>query len=162
MVIFTDPKTVYLSLMNKSPLPQWHRIIDEKNDGLIDQLIDKQCVFYSPIVFKPQEGKRLTVMYLTAAFRMFSEAAHFRYVKELVDGQTAMLEFEAEIEGIQVNGIDLITWNDEGLITEFKVMIRPLKAIDLVKQKMLDLLSQMGTFQKLKLKGGVFWDKLKS
>lgn len=148
--------------MNKTPLTQWHRVIDEKDSGLIEPLIHKHCVFYSPIVFKPQEGRRLTVMYLSAAFQMFMEAASFKYVKELVDGHSAMLEFEAKIDGILINGIDLITWDDEGLITEFKVMIRPLKAIDLVKQKMLDQLSQMTTFQKLKMTGSVLWDKLRS
>lgn len=124
-------------------------------------MIDDNCVFYSPIVFKPQEGKRLTIMYLTAAFQMFSQAEYFKYIKEIVQGQTAMLEFNAEIDGVLLDGIDLIIWNEQGLITEFKVMVRPLKAIDLIKEKMLEQLSSMSAFDKLKLKGGMIWDKLK-
>lgn len=148
--------------MNKSPLDQWHQMLDAMDITQLDQVIDRQCVFHSPIVFKPQEGKRLTIMYLSAAFQMFKEADYFKYIKEIVQGQQAMLEFNAEIDGILVDGVDIITWNDDGLITEFKVMVRPLKGIDLIKEKMLAQLSNMSTFDKLKLKGGVLLDKLKS
>lgn len=148
--------------MNNSPLTQWHEMLKSKDISQLDQMIDSKCVFHSPIVFKPQEGKRLTVMYLTAAFQMFMEADYFKYIKEIVQDQNAALEFNAEIDGILIDGIDLITWNDAGKITEFKVMIRPLKAIDLIKEKMLAQLSNLSTLDKLKLKGGVLWDKLKS
>lgn len=141
---------------------QWHKMIEAQDMSQLDRLVDDNCVFYSPIVFKPQEGKRLTIMYLTAAFQMFCEATYFKYIKEIEQDQNAMLEFNAEIDGILIDGIDLITWNDKGKIIEFKVMIRPLKAIDSVKTKMLAQLSEMSTFQKLKLKGGVIWDKLRS
>lgn len=162
MVIFAYPKTIYLSLMNKSPLDQWHQMLEAMDISQLDQVIDKQCVFHSPIVFKPQEGRRLTIMYLSAAFQMFSEADYFKYIKKIVQDNHAMLEFNAKIDGILIDGVDIITWNDEGLITEFKVMIRPLKAIDLIKSKMLAQLSSLTTIDKLKLKGGVIWDKLKS
>lgn len=128
----------------------------------LDQVIDKHCVFHSPIVFKPQEGKRLTIMYLTAAFQMFKEADYFKYINEIVQDQQAMLEFNAEVDGILIDGVDIITWNEIGLITEFKVMVRPLKGIDLIKEKMLAQLGNMSTLDKLKLKGGVLLDKLKS
>lgn len=148
--------------MNNSSLDQWHAIVKDMDADKLGLLIDKHCVFYSPIVFKPQEGKRLTVMYLTAAYKMFSQAESFEYVKEIVQDQNTMLEFNAIIDGILINGIDLLTWNDEGKIIEFKVMIRPLKAIDLVKERMFAQLSTITAFQKLKLKGGLVWDKLKS
>ncbi|MEP2025753.1 MAG: nuclear transport factor 2 family protein [Reichenbachiella sp.] len=147
--------------MNNSPLTQWHLMLESKDLSQLDQLIDEKCIFHSPIVFKPQEGKRLTVMYLTAAFQMFSQADYFKYIKEIVQDRNAMLEFNAAIDGILIDGIDLITWNESGRITEFKVMVRPLKAIDLIKEKMLAQLSSLSTIDKLKLKGGVLWDKLK-
>ena len=137
-------------------------MVDAMDISTLGDLIDENCVFHSPIVFKPQEGKRLTVMYLTAAFQMFKEAESFTYIKEIVQDQNAMLEFNAKVDGILVDGIDLITWNEKGKIIEFKVMVRPLKAIDLIKAKMLEQLSGMSTFDKLKLKGGVIWDKFKS
>ncbi|WP_084371989.1 nuclear transport factor 2 family protein [Reichenbachiella faecimaris] len=148
--------------MNKSPLAQWHQMLETKDISLLEQIIDDNCVFHSPIVFKPQEGRRLTLMYLTAAFQMFNEAVYFKYIKKIVQEQNAMLEFNAEIDGILIDGIDLITWSDAGQITEFKVMVRPLKAIDLIKEKMLAQLTNMSTMDKLKLKGGMLWDKLKS
>lgn len=148
--------------MNKSPLATWHEMLASMDIGKLGDIIAADCVFHSPIVFKPQEGKRLTMMYLTSAFQMFKEAEYFKYVKEIEQHQNAMLEFNAEIDGILIDGIDLITWNDEGKITEFKVMVRPLKAIDLIKEKMLAQLTNMSTVDKLKLKGGMIWDKLKS
>ncbi|WP_422358627.1 nuclear transport factor 2 family protein [Reichenbachiella sp.] len=148
--------------MNNSPLTQWHEMLESQDISQLDQIIDAKCVFHSPIVFKPQEGQRLTVMYLMAAFQMFMEAEYFRYIKEIVQDQNAALEFNAEIDGILIDGIDLITWNKAGKIIEFKVMIRPLKAIDLIKERMLAQLSNMSTFDKLKLNGRVIWDKLKS
>lgn len=148
--------------MNNSPLQVWHEMAAEMNIGKLGQLIDERCVFHSPIVFNPQEGKRLTIMYLTAAFQMFGEAESFEYIKEIEQDQNAMLEFNAVVDGILIDGIDLITWNDEGKITEFKVMVRPLKAIDKIKEKMLDQLANMSAVDKLKLKGGVLWNKLKS
>ncbi|WP_420581378.1 nuclear transport factor 2 family protein [Reichenbachiella sp.] len=148
--------------MNNSPLTQWHEMLESKDISQLDQIIDAKCIFHSPIVFKPQEGKRLTLMYLTAAFQMFMEADYFKYIKEIVENQNAALEFNTEIDGILIDGIDLISWNEAGKITEFKVMIRPLKAIDFVKERMLSQLGRMTTFDKLKLKGGVLFDKLKS
>ena len=78
-------------------------------------------------------------MYLSAAFRVFSNPT-FRYVREIVGATDAMLEFETEIDGILVNGVDIISWNDAGQIVDFKVMLRPLKAINLIHQKMAAML----------------------
>lgn len=147
--------------MNNSPLSRWHDLVVEFDKKKLEHLIDEECVFFSPIVFTPQEGKRLTIMYLTAAYQMFSEADGFKYIKEIVHDNNAMLEFNATIDNILIDGVDIITWNNEGKISEFKVMIRPMKAVDKIKEKMLAQLSEMGTFQKLKLKGGMIWDKLR-
>jgi len=78
-------------------------------------------------------------MYLSAAFRVFFNPT-FRYVREIVGASDAMLEFETEIDGILVNGVDIIRWNDAGQIVDFKVMVRPLKAINLIHQKMAAML----------------------
>jgi hypothetical protein len=92
-------------------------------------------VFHSPVVHTPQAGRAVTTQYLAAAFQVFFNAS-FRYVREVIGPRDAVLEFQVEIDGITVNGVDMIRWKDEGRITDFKVMIRPLKAINLIHQKM--------------------------
>jgi len=96
-------------------------------------------VFFSPVVHTPQRGRAVTTQYLSAAFRVFFNET-FHYVRELVHGHDAVLEFLVEIDGIVVNGVDMIKWNDDGRIVEFKVMLRPLKAINLIHQKMGEML----------------------
>ena len=129
--------------MKNQTLTTWHRLVDTHDESGLDALLAEDAVFFSPIVHAPQRGKQLTRQYLAAAFHVFFNDT-FRYVREVVGSRDAVLEFEVEIEGIGVNGVDLIKWNDEGLITEFKVMIRPLKAINLIHQKMADLLKSRG------------------
>jgi hypothetical protein len=102
-------------------------------------LLAEDAVFHSPVVHTPQRGRKLTATYLSAAFHVFFNPT-FRYVREIVGASDAMLEFETEIDGILVNGVDIIKWNDTGQIVDFKVMLRPLKAIDLIRQKMAVLL----------------------
>jgi len=84
-------------------------------------------------------GKAITKKYLAAAFQVFFNGS-FRYVREIVGERDAVLEFQVELDGVSVNGVDLITWNDAGRITEFKVMLRPLKAVNLIHQKMAAML----------------------
>lgn len=116
-------------------LDTWHDLVKTRNaKGLRDLLAD-EVVFHSPVVHTPQAGKAVTTQYLAAAFQVFFNAS-FRYVREVVGPRDAVLEFQVEIDGITVNGVDMIRWNDEGRITDFKVMIRPLKAINLIHQKM--------------------------
>jgi hypothetical protein len=113
----------------------WHELVQTRNaKGLRDLLAD-DVVFHSPVVHTPQAGRAVTTQYLAAAFQVFFNAS-FRYVREVVGPRDAVLEFQVEIDGITVNGVDMIRWNDEGRITDFKVMIRPLKAINLIHQKM--------------------------
>jgi hypothetical protein len=98
--------------------------------------------FTLPVVHTPQVGKALTRLYLMGAFHvLFNDT--FRYVREIVGEREAALEFMVEIEGISVNGIDLIRWGEDGRIVDFKVMLRPLKAINLVHQKMAAMLEAM-------------------
>ena len=122
-------------------LDTWHELVRTKNmEGLSSLLADK-VTFYSPVVHTPQTGKEIAIQYLSAAFHVFFNES-FRYVREITGPREAALEFEVEIDGISVNGIDLIKWDDEGKIVEFKVLIRPLKAINLIHQKMAALLKR--------------------
>lgn len=96
----------------------------------------------SPVVHTPQRGKAITKLYLAAAFKIFFNP-NFRYVREIVGPNDAMLEFETEIDGISVNGVDIIKWNSDGKVTEFKVMLRPLKAVNLIHEHMGKMLATM-------------------
>ncbi len=121
--------------MTEHPIQTWHRLVKERNPAGLDALLDADAVFLSPVVHAPQRGKKLTAMYLSAAFQVFFNPS-FRYVREIIGSHDAMLEFETEIDGILVNGVDIIKWNEAGRIVEFKVMLRPLKAINLIHQRM--------------------------
>lgn len=122
-------------------LALWHDIIEERNPARLAEILAEDCVFHSPVVHTPQEGRDLSMFYLTGAFHVFNES--FDYVREVVDGQHAVLEFRCEMDGILVNGVDMMTFNEEGRISDFKVMIRPLKAINLLHQKMQAMLEEM-------------------
>ena len=120
-------------------LATWHQLVADQNEQGIAALLSDHVVFYSPVVHTPQVGKAITTHYLTAALRVFGNDS-FRYVRELAGEHDAVLEFQVEIEGISVNGVDMIKWDDEGKIVEFKVMLRPLKAVNLIHQKMAAML----------------------
>ena len=131
----------------------WHRHLRGEVEGGLDTLLADDCVFYSPIVFSPQKGKELTKMYLMAAGGTFSEGkkdkavgqpkSKFRYSKEIASGNTIVLEFETELQGKYVNGVDIITFNSNDQIIEFKVMIRPLQAVNLMHEQMKAMLESM-------------------
>jgi hypothetical protein len=121
------------------PIKAWHRIVEMLDVSGLDALLADEVVFHSPVVHTPQVGKVITRKYLAAAFQvLFNDS--FRYVRELRGDRDAVLEFVVDLEGIAVNGVDLIKWNEAGKIIEFKVMLRPLKAVNLVHQKMAEML----------------------
>lgn len=122
-----------------TPLAAWHRLIERADPEGLDALLADDVVFHSPIVHTPQVGKTVTTLYLMAAFRVFFNDT-FHYVREVVGAGDAVLEFEVEIDGVYVNGVDMITWNDEGRIVAFKVMLRPLQAVHLIHEKMAAML----------------------
>jgi hypothetical protein len=124
-----------------SVVEAWHRLLRERDAAALHELLDADAVFHSPVVHTPQRGRALAAGYLGAAMEIFC-APEFRYVREIAGDSEAMLEFETLIDGVQVNGVDIIRWNDAGRIVEFKVMIRPLKAINAVHQRMAALLSR--------------------
>ncbi|MGH8080213.1 MAG: nuclear transport factor 2 family protein [Lysobacter sp.] len=121
--------------MTSPALATWHQIVETRDPSRLNALLAEDAVFHSPVVHTPQHGRKLTAWYLNAAFEVFFNDS-FRYVREIVGDSDAMLEFETQIDGVVVNGVDIIKWNQAGLITEFKVMLRPLKAINLVHQRM--------------------------
>src|SRR5664279_1999006 len=125
--------------MGNSPLETWHRLVRTQDPGGLNILLAEDAVFHSPVAHTPQSGRKLAAMYLSAAFHVFFNPT-FRYVREIVGASDAMLEFETEIDGILVNGADIIRWNEAGQIVDFKVMLRPLKAINLIHQKMAAML----------------------
>ncbi len=120
-------------------LAVWHQLVAENNPEGLDSLLADDVVFHSPVVDTPQAGRSITKQYLAAAFQVFSGGS-FRYVRELAGDRDAVLEFEVDIDGVNVNGVDMIQWDDAGRIVEFKVMLRPLKALKLVHQKTAALL----------------------
>lgn len=126
--------------MSPLGLERWHRLVRERDFAGVGELLAEDVVFHSPVVHTPQRGRIVTSMYLRAAGHVLGNAS-FRYVREVHCGRDAVLEFELELDGVHVNGVDMIRWNDEGLIVDFKVMLRPAKALEVVQRKMAELLA---------------------
>lgn len=117
-------------------LKRWREVMEAGNSAEdLARIIHRDAVFHSPVVHTPQRGRALVVAYLSAAGQTLGNDS-FRYVRELVDGENAMLEFTTEMDGIQVNGIDLIRFDADAMIVDFKVMVRPLKAVNKVWEMM--------------------------
>ena len=127
----------------KDLIHKWHEVVGSDDLNLLDKIIAEDAVFSSPVVFTPMEGKEITMMYLHAAGDSFN-MEKFKYTKEIHDGMNSVLEFETYIDDISVNGIDMIEWNEDGKITNFKVMIRPFKAVQKVQEKMVEALESLG------------------
>lgn len=125
--------------MTIATLSTWHELVASRNAKGLGALLADDVVFHSPVVHTPQVGKAITTRYLAAAFHVFFNET-FQYVREVAGPRDAVLEFVVEIDGIAVNGVDMLKWDDEGRIVEFKVLIRPLKAINLIHQKMAAML----------------------
>jgi hypothetical protein len=125
-----------------NPLPAWHALVKQRDAAALPALLADDVVFHSPVVHTPQHGKAITLMYLSGALQVLNNA-HFRYVREVVGANDAVLEFVTEIDGVVINGVDLIRWNDAGLIVDFKVMVRPLKGMNKLHLKMGELLQRM-------------------
>jgi hypothetical protein len=123
-------------------LARWHQVVADRDAALLADLLADDVVFHSPVVFRPQAGKDLTLLYLTGAMHVIANET-FRYVREVVDGPDAVLEFVTEIDGVTVNGVDMIHFDPAGRIVDFTVMVRPLKGMLTVQSKMAALLEQL-------------------
>ena len=129
--------------MSHNPAEIWHTVAMSRDVEAISAILHDDCVFESPVVHTPQLGKAITAKYLAAAgFTLGNDS--FRYVGEWHRENSSVLEFTTEIDGIAINGIDMISCNDDGLITHFKVMVRPLKAVNMLHQKMGEMLAKFG------------------
>lgn len=119
-------------------IARWHRYLGGELPGGLDELLADDVVFYSPVVYTPQRGKPVTTQYLEAASRTLAGGGGelFRYTKQVLSGDTAVLEFETSVEGKYVNGVDIIRCDDAGRIVEFRVMMRPLQGIQAVHEQM--------------------------
>ena len=117
------------------PIARWREIAKSRDADALGQLLAEDVVFHSPVVHTPQRGRAITHKYLMAAFDVLFSPT-FRYVGEWRAGRSAVLEFVTEIEGVVIDGVDMISWNEAGQIIEFKVMARPLKAINLLHRMM--------------------------
>ncbi len=138
-----------------SAVEKWYEVMKSNDMDKLDELLAEDVVFYSPVVYTPQKGKDITKMYLMAAGGVFGEGnkdevidsknsqSKFKYIKEIIGEKSALLEFESEMNGIYVNGVDVISWNEEEKITEFKVIVRPLQAVNMLHQKMQAMLESM-------------------
>ncbi len=128
--------------MAPAAIQQWHKIMEERRPELLSELLADDVTFISPVVHTPQEGKDITMAYLSAAQQTLGNDS-FKYLREVYNDNFAVLEFETEIDGILINGIDMITWDDNNQISEFKVMVRPLKAINTVHKAMGEALMKL-------------------
>ncbi|MDC0509254.1 nuclear transport factor 2 family protein [Gammaproteobacteria bacterium] len=136
-------------------IEKWHEIMkgdSSEAPNKLDDLLHDDVVFYSPVVYTPQRGKEITKLYLSAASGVFSsekkgkeekKESKFKYIKEVVHGNHACLEFETEMNGVYVNGIDLITWDENDKIIEFKVLVRPLQAVNTLHEQMGRMLDKL-------------------
>jgi len=148
--------------MIEKTIERWHRHLRGQLPGGLDELLDEDVLFYSPVVFTPQKGREITKTYLNAAYSTFGgedaptlgdpatasteqggSGGGFRYTKQLMAGNQAVLEFETTMGGKFVNGVDIITCNPEGRIVEFRVMLRPLQAVNVAHQQMAAMLKQL-------------------
>jgi hypothetical protein len=128
--------------MIENTLKTWHKLVKEKDATGIENILADTVVFHSPVVHTPQKGKPITTLYLTAALHVLNNDS-FEYIREVFSDNNAVLEFQTVIDGIVINGVDMIACGADGKITDFKVMIRPLKAINLVHKIMGEMLEKL-------------------
>tara|TARA_B100000614_G_scaffold217349_1_gene202539 strand:- start:90 stop:485 length:396 start_codon:yes stop_codon:yes gene_type:complete len=126
----------------KNLIHKWHDLINNDDLEKLDAILADDAVFSSPVVFNPMKGKEITKMYLYAAGQSFN-MNKFKYTREIHDEMHSVLEFETYIDEISVNGVDMIEWNEDGKIKDFKVMIRPFKAVQKVQEKMVEALESL-------------------
>ena len=129
--------------MYQETLKKWHQMLELRDPTALGTLLSDDVVFLSPVVFTPQQGKKLTAMYLMGAFQVLVGEGHFKYINKTYSDNTAVLEFETKVDNVTINGVDIVTFNSDGLILEFKVMVRPLQAMHKLQEKMAQLLEQM-------------------
>ena len=121
--------------MSANTIERWHQVVKSRDAAALDALLADDVVFLSPVVHTPQAGRAITRAYLQAALQVLNNGS-FHYLGEWIGPDSAVLEFATTIDGIEVNGVDMIHWNAQGRITRFKVMVRPLKAVNKLHEMM--------------------------
>jgi SnoaL-like domain len=121
--------------MTMTALDKWYAYAKSHDRTALWDLLHPDVVFESPVVHTPQHGRDITFQYLASALDVLGGPG-FSYVGEWRNDHGAVLEFETEIDGIKLNGVDIISFSDNGRIIHFKVMVRPLKAINLLHRLM--------------------------
>ncbi len=132
--------------MTAPTIERWHEVVRSRDPAALDALLADDVVFLSPVVHTPQAGRAITHAYLAAAMQVLNNDS-FHYLNEWVGADSAVLEFACTVDGIEVNGIDMIHWNAAGRITRFKVMVRTLKAIQKLHERMAQMLQRLAMQQ---------------
>lgn len=127
--------------MPTDPIARWYALAEARDPSALEALVADDAVFQSPAVHAPQAGKPLVMAYLSAAIAVLGNET-FRYLSEWRGERSAVLEFECTLDGYQVNGVDIVRWNEEGRITHFKVMVRPLKGLQALVARMVEQLRE--------------------
>ena len=118
-----------------NPVMQWHKSLNNKDFSLLFNILDDKFLFFSPVVFKPKD-KYMGFIYLIAASKTFLNADNFKYTRQIIGKQDAMLEFNCTIDGVEINGVDTFKWNQEGKFVEMKVLLRPQKSLEVIQKTM--------------------------
>ena len=125
--------------MGSQAIENWHQVMCTGNVSTLPHILHDEVIFHSPVVHTPQIGKAKVIMYLSAATCVFEDTG-FTYTREIFGDDQAMLEFTSVLDGVEVNGVDIVSWDKNDLITEFKVMVRPVKAVNIIWEKMGEML----------------------
>tara|TARA_B000000475_G_C15686172_1_gene320314 strand:+ start:113 stop:508 length:396 start_codon:yes stop_codon:yes gene_type:complete len=123
----------------ENPIVKWHEVVKNRDYNLLESILADDIIFYSPVVYTPQKGKQLALQYLMAASEVFNSSS-FKYDKEVIGSSNASLEFSLTLDNTDINGIDLISWDESGKILEFKVFIRPLQGVNMIHKLMQGML----------------------
>ena len=132
--------------MSAKTIERWHQVVKSRDAAALDALLADDVVFLSPVVHTPQVGRTITRAYLQAALQVLNNGS-FHYLGEWIGSDSAVLEFACTVDGIEINGIAMTYWNAEGRITRFKVMVRPLKAIQKLHERMAQMLQSLAMQQ---------------
>ena len=125
--------------MGSRAIENWHQVMRTGNVSTLPHILHDEVIFHSPVVHTPQIGKAKVIMYLSAATCVFEDTG-FTYTREISDDGQAMLEFTSVLDGVEINGVDIVSWDKNDLITDFKVMVRPVKAVNIIWEKMGEML----------------------
>ena len=125
--------------MGSRAIENWHQVMRTGNVSTLPHILHDEVIFHSPVVHTPQIGKSKVIMYLSAATCVFEDTG-FTYTREISGDGQAMLEFTSVLDGVEINGVDIVSWDKNDLITDFKVMVRPVKAVNIIWEKMGEML----------------------